>query len=186
MQDIPLKKYYAQKFVQGQFVSQAMFSQHSFACKCHYTPTHPHPHPHPQPRTHPHTHTHTLFTSRGNEAYLKNAHVQRFNFADMSALSKGGCSFQTISASVGHTVDFIFLAAITPVLNASEISVPFSCVIESWQLTLLAYYIKSLQEELTRQEAVLAWEDLEAQHLCRDKSCYYYLKCMIFPRSAQI
>lgn len=70
--------------------------------------------------------------------------------------------------------------------SASEISVPFSCVIESWRLTRLAYYIKSLQEELTRQEAVLAREDLEAQHLCREKSCYYYLKCMIFPRSAQI
>ena len=83
MQDTPLRKYYAQKFVLGQFVSQAMFSQHSFACKCHYTFTHPHPHPHPPP----------LFTSRGNEANLKNAHVHRFNFADMSTLSKGGYSF---------------------------------------------------------------------------------------------
>lgn len=83
MQDIPLRKYYAQKFVLGQFVSQAMFSQHSFACKSHYTPTHPHPPPHPHP----------LFTSRGIEANLKNAHVQRFNFADMSTPSKGGYSF---------------------------------------------------------------------------------------------
>lgn len=118
----------------------------------------------------PHPHTHPLFTSRGNEANLKNAHAS----TGLILLICQHCQKVVIPSrlslpAAGHTVDFIFLEVFTPVLSASEISVPFLC---NWELALShaqLLYKESPRRTDKARSSSCPREDPEAQHLQREK-----------------
>lgn len=146
MPDILLRKYYAQKFILGQFMAQISFELHSFVCL--WMP--------------PNTHTicNTICKQR-QWGQLKNAHVKKLNFfffllicedyqkvsipssiwAHKSWVHETLCPHEGMKAKLSTSY---FLKQLLQLPEPLRSAFPSFCVIRSWRPTESAYDIKSL------------------------------------------